>query len=119
MKKVLIIDDEELIRSSLRRVLIRNQFEVFEASDGDSGLKVWLEKKPDIILLDYMMPGITGLDILTQVPSELKGVVFVISAYVGEEERKKFIQEGVQFFYKKPFEDIFSFVSSIKEKCVE
>ncbi len=116
IKKVLIADDEELIRKSLARLLAKQGFEVFEAEDGAIASQVWLDKRPDIILLDYLMPKMTGLEVLSQIPENIRGVVIVISAFVGEKERDAFLSKGVRDFYKKPFDDIFKFMEFIKNQ---
>lgn len=113
MKKILIIDDEDLIRRSLSRILTKQGFQVVEAQDGKQGLSVWLDQSPDVVLLDYMMPFLTGLEVLAQVPEKKRGSVIVISAYVGDREKEAFIKLGVKHFYKKPFEDIFKFVEFV------
>jgi DNA-binding response OmpR family regulator len=114
LKKILIIDDEELIRRSLNRIFTKEGFQVFEAQDGKQGLSVWLDHGPDIVLLDYMMPFLTGLEVLARIPEKRRGQVIVISAYVGDHEKDTFLKLGVKGFYKKPFEDIFKFVEFVK-----
>lgn len=115
MKTILIIDDEELIRRSLNRIFTKEGFKVLEAQDGKQGLRVWLDHSPDIILLDYMMPYLTGLEVLAQIPEKKRGQVIVISAYVGDREKDVFLKLGVKHFYKKPFEDIFKFLEFVKK----
>lgn len=61
-KKILIIDDEPDVRTLLRTRLCANNFEVFEAGDGPSGIALAREKKPDLILLDILMPGQDGVE---------------------------------------------------------
>lgn len=115
MKTVLIADDEELIRRSLVRLLSKAGFKVIEAKDGEEAESIWLDQSPDIILLDYLMPKQTGLEVLSKIPEKKKGNVIVISAFVGEQEMQEFQDLGVQNFYKKPFEDIFKFLEFVKQ----
>lgn len=60
-KKVLIVEDEISLRSVLHKELVREKFEVYEAGDGVEGLEIALEKKPDVILLDILMPKMDGM----------------------------------------------------------
>jgi len=63
---VLIIDDDELVRKALKRSLQLYGFRVYLTEDGDAGLKLAREKKPSFILLDWMMPGVDGLEVLAE-----------------------------------------------------
>jgi CheY-like chemotaxis protein len=63
---VLVIEDEELVRKALKRSLQLYGFRVYLAEDGPSGLKLAQEKQPMFILLDWMMPGMDGLQVLAE-----------------------------------------------------
>ena len=63
LKRVLVVDDEPAIRDSLK-LLLRSNFEVNTASDGQEALDVVEQFNPDLILLDVMMPKVDGLDVL-------------------------------------------------------
>ena len=63
---VLIVEDEELVRMALKRSLQLYGFRVYLAEDGRAGLKLAKEKKPAFILLDWMMPGMDGLEVLAE-----------------------------------------------------
>ena len=67
MKSILIIDDEQSIRDSLRMILEYEKYEVQFAPDGEAGLRALDKQKPDLVLLDVKMPGIDGLDVLQQI----------------------------------------------------
>jgi len=62
MKKILIVDDEPDVRTVLSVRLTSNGFQVVEAADGDTGMKLARAEKPDLILLDIMMPGMDGVE---------------------------------------------------------
>ncbi|MDD3295736.1 MAG: response regulator [Candidatus Omnitrophica bacterium] len=64
MKKILAIDDEKDFCFFTKKNLERAGYEVFTVSDGKSGIKVAKEQRPDLILLDIMMPGIDGFEVL-------------------------------------------------------
>ncbi|MEK7624880.1 MAG: response regulator [Patescibacteria group bacterium] len=63
-KKVLIVEDEEALLKILASGLGENEFKVLTAKDGEEGLKVALEEKPDLILLDLLMPKMDGITML-------------------------------------------------------
>ena len=112
MKKALVIDDEPLIRKSLRMTLEIEGFEVKSAEGGVEGIKLWAGFKPDLVFLDILMPDKSGLEVLEDV--KLKGLVkyvVLMSAYSGEEIIPSDISStGANLFLQKPFEDIFKTV---------
>lgn len=63
---VVVVDDDELIRKALKRSLQLYGFRVYLAEDGHTGLKLAQEKEPAFILLDWMMPGVDGLEVLAE-----------------------------------------------------
>ncbi len=67
---VLIVDDEENIRIVLAYTLRLNGFEVYLAKDGLTGLEIAREKKPDVIVLDWMMPEMDGLEVLSELEND-------------------------------------------------
>ncbi len=115
--KILIIDDEPLIRRSLVRALKSRQHDVFEADDGLSGLQSWLTLDPDIVVLDVLMPGLTGPQVIVKARAEaiaLKAKVVLISAYTGENRTQDHSLQGADLFIPKPFQDIFAVVDQIE-----
>jgi two-component system, OmpR family, response regulator MprA len=62
-KSVLIVDDDYAVTSMLRRLFVLEGFTVQTAKDGEAGLEVVRKQKPDLILLDYNLPGCNGLDV--------------------------------------------------------
>jgi CheY-like chemotaxis protein len=64
---ILIVDDEEMIRSLLRLTLVRAGYEVTEAETGEEGITIVREQKPDLVLLDGMMPGMDGFAVCEQI----------------------------------------------------
>jgi CheY-like chemotaxis protein len=65
-KKILIVDDEETLIQVMRMCLETNGYEVLTADDGESGLAVWKDKQPDLILLDCIMPNMDGATFLME-----------------------------------------------------
>ena len=101
--KVLLVDDSGLARRSTRRLLERAGYEVVEAEDGLSALERFAMEKPDIVLLDLVMRGMYGLDVLEKL-RELDPVVrvIVISADVQTSSRDMVQAAGASGFINKP-----------------
>lgn len=114
--RVLVIDDEPLVRRSLERVLTLSGFEVLLAADGLIGLQLWMEQKPDVVLLDVLMPGLSGPQVLEKIPAELKAQtrIMMMSAFTGEFTQTKAHELGAQLFLAKPFDDIFEVVKIVQ-----
>ena len=71
---ILIVEDDEPIRQAIAVGLERNGFEVVQAADGEEGLKLALEQKPDLVLLDLRMPKKTGQEMLDELREDEWGV---------------------------------------------
>ncbi len=114
--KILVIDDEPLVRRSLVRVLEREGWEMYEAEDGQKGLERWVQLNPDLVLLDVLMPGLSGPQVLEGLPSEIRKRtrVVLMSAFTGDWSQSKTSELGVETFIPKPFEDIFEVVKTVK-----
>jgi len=101
-KKILVVDDEEDIRKSVSQVLEINGYEVKTANDGDECLKQAQEFKPDLILLDIMMPGLSIDEVLNQ----LKNIKIAFMSVVRiSDARKRGLcsHENIMDFFQKPF----------------
>ncbi|MDR3567376.1 MAG: response regulator [Syntrophobacteraceae bacterium] len=101
---ILVIDDEERIREGCRKVLCKEGFDVETAASGEIGLKMIEEKYYDIVLLDLMMPNLSGFDVLSQVKYlHPDAVIIVISGYATIEYSIKAMKNGAFDFIPKPF----------------
>ena len=67
--RILVVDDEERVRSFLRTMLERKGYEVLLAADGNEALDRALESSPDLVILDLFLPGMTGLEVCRQLRS--------------------------------------------------
>lgn len=113
--KVLVIDDEALVRRSLSRALRGKGHEVIEAIDGNEGLQKWKALHPDLVFLDVLMPGLNGPEVLKEMGHLRSGKVILMSAFAGEHNMETAQQMGADLFIPKPFEDIFSIVKMAEE----
>lgn len=117
-KKILIIEDEKDLRFFLATTLKSEGFEIIEAIDGETGIEKAKKEKPDIILLDLLLPGIDGFEVLSQLKKdeELEKIpVFVLSNFDQEEKKEKSFKLGaVDYLVKANFslEEIVEKVSS-------
>jgi two-component system chemotaxis response regulator CheY len=103
--KVLIVDDSALARRSLRQILESAGCEVVEADDGLNALERYFLEKPDVVLLDLVMRGMYGLDVLNKL-RELDGDarIVVVSADIQTSSQEMAEQAGAKAFVNKPFE---------------
>jgi len=87
-KKILIIEDDKFIKSLIADLLIKENFEVSEAIDGEEGMKKIREEVPDLILLDLLLPGIDGFEVLSRVKEDevLAKIPVVILSNLGQRE---------------------------------
>ena len=107
MKKILYADDEPEVRDIIKKILAKEDYEVILAADGNEALKLAKEKKPDLIILDYLMPGLNGIEILEalQKGSETKPIpVIMVTAYPYEKEKS--LHAGALDFLTKPIEKV-------------
>ncbi len=116
--RALIVDDEDLIRTSLKRVFEMRHHEVFVAENGQQGLEMWQAHDPELVILDMLMPGLTGAQVLKKIGAQTRSKVILISAYTGEYDVKKASELGATLFIAKPFQNIFDVVDRA-EKLVE
>lgn len=115
MKKILVIDDEALVRRSLVRALKVKGFEVLEAADGSEGLMAWRATDPDLVFLDVLMPGLTGPQVLREIGPSRRAKVILMTAYAGNEDVEKDSAQLADLFLLKPFDDIFETVQQAQE----
>ena len=118
MHRILVIDDEQSIRDLLKDFLEAKGFEVSTASDGESGLTLLKEDKFAFFLLDLMMPGISGLDVLRQSASEKIDIpCIVITAHASVQTAVEAMKLGAFDYISKPFvlEDIHLAITRLLE----
>lgn len=115
--KVLVVDDEPLVRLSLRRALERRGHQVFEAEDGQDAMERWSDFSPEIVYLDVLMPRMSGPDLLKNLPREKRGSakVILMSAFAGEYDLEKAQALGADLFIPKPFENVFAVIKAAEE----
>ena len=102
-EKILIVEDERLIRWSIRQRLERESYQVFEAETGKAGIKHLQDQGADLVLLDYKLPDMTGLDILRQIrQTDEDTVVIMVTAYGTVETAVEAMKHGAFDYIGKP-----------------
>ncbi|MFQ5888036.1 MAG: PleD family two-component system response regulator [Candidatus Hydrothermarchaeales archaeon] len=128
MSKVMIVDDEPDIRFAVGKILEKEGYDIMDARDGPDCLKKIRKDKPDLVLLDVMMPGMDGWEVLNEIQSDddLKSIsvtMFTVKPLTPETLQKKGV-EGLVDYIVKPFSkksfldsirDIFSTMSRIED----
>ncbi|MCH6236644.1 sigma-54-dependent transcriptional regulator [Cognataquiflexum rubidum] len=103
MSKILIIDDEKIIRSTLREILEYEKYEISEAQDGEQGLKMMKDEDFDLVLCDIKMPKMDGIEVLEKAADLDKSPQFImISAHGSIETAVEATKKGAFDFIPKP-----------------
>lgn len=127
-KKILVADDEPAIRNSLKTILERYKYQVVTAENGEECMKVVLKERPDLILLDIMMPQMDGYGFLISY-KELRAIsnesanlpdipVIIVSARDDEAARELVGKENIKDYILKPF-DLQDLLQRIKKVLPE
>jgi len=106
---VLVIEDEKDVRKVLECRLKSDGFDVYSAADGPAGLKIADEKKPDVILLDWIMPKMNGLEVLSKLKQDERTkdiIVFMLSAKNMMDDVSAALANGADDYIPKPFDGV-------------
>jgi len=102
-EKILIIEDEENILEAVKYTLTQEGYDVFTSLDGEDGLEKAQEIKPDLVLLDVMLPKMDGFEVCRILRKDLEMPVFMISARAEEIDRVVGLEIGADDYITKPF----------------
>lgn len=102
-KKILVVDDKPELRTLLKSYLGQEGFEVATASDGQEALYVARREKPDLIILDLMMPEMGGYDFMRAYSREADTPVIILTARLDENEKVLGLELGADDYVTKPF----------------
>ena len=104
MKKVLVVDDESSIVTLLQYNLVEAGFHVLTASDGLKGLQVAVEEKPDVIVLDWMLPNMDGMEVCKELRIQnIKTPIIMLTAKDAEFDKVLGLELGADDYMTKPF----------------
>ena len=101
--KILVVDDEAKIVEVVKAYLEAEGFEVFEASNGREAFKVFAEAEPDLVLLDLMLPDVTGEEICIQLRKTSRVPIIMLTAKVTEDAVLRGLEIGADDYVTKPF----------------
>ncbi len=104
--KIAVIDDEAAVRKSLENILAKGGgYTVVTAADGKEGLKLVRKAKPDLVLLDIMMPGLDGFEVLKKLKEDYKTMsipVIILSGWASDDNRIKGSRLYTDLYLAKP-----------------
>ncbi|NLJ81195.1 MAG: response regulator transcription factor [Firmicutes bacterium] len=101
--KVLIVEDEKKIREIVKLYLQQDGFSVLEAADGQEALQVFQEQRPDLVILDLMLPKLSGEEVSAFIRKQGETPIIMLTAKTSEEDRVKGLESGVDDYVTKPF----------------
>lgn len=103
MRKVLVIDDEFGILEVVQAYLLKEEFEVYTSTNGKQGLLLFEQVRPDLIVLDLMLPDLSGEDICRQIREKSNVPIIMLTAKKNEEDRIHGLELGADDYLIKPF----------------
>jgi two-component system, NtrC family, response regulator AtoC len=102
--KILVVDDEHLIRWSLEQNLKKQGYEVVTAGNGEDAIRIAREEQPDLVLLDIQLPGMSGMDVLEKIKEfDEEIIVIMVTAHGGLETAVNAMRIGAYDYINKPF----------------
>ena len=103
MTKVLVIEDEESFREALEFILTKEGFQIESAATGSDGLTAFDKYNPDIILLDLMLPGMSGTDVCKSIRAKSNVPIIMLTAKDAEVDKVVGLEVGADDYVTKPF----------------
>ena len=103
-KKILIIEDDKFLLKVIKKKLLKEKYTVIEAMDGEQGIKSAKREKPDLILLDLILPGIDGFEVLTKIKKDQESSkipIIILSNLGAREEIKRGLEAGADDYLIK------------------
>lgn len=102
-KKILICEDNLIVQDILREYLVREGFEVIAARDGENALSVVFDSDVDLVILDIMLPGISGFDVCRKIREKSDVPIIIVSARGTAPDRVAGLELGADDYVTKPF----------------
>ncbi len=122
MKKILFIEDESALQKTFGEILSQEGYEVISALDGEIGLRLAKEKKPDLVLLDLILPKVNGFDVLKKIKEdeETKNIPVIVLTNLEEmKDINKVIELGATTYLVKASYSLVEVVEKIKKALGE
>jgi two-component system response regulator ResD len=120
MKKILIIEDEATIAQLIRLYLEQANYQVLTAGDGVAGLELHARERPDLVILDLMLPVMDGMEVCRRIRAWANTPILMLTARQGEEDRIAGLELGADDYLVKPFSprEVVSRVKAILRRSV-
>lgn len=99
----MVVEDEENLRRALQFNLKKENYEVFVAANGEEAISLFHEKRPDLILLDLMLPGLAGWEVMRRIRSSSNVPILILTARSQEEDKIEGFNLGADDYITKPF----------------
>jgi len=102
----MLVEDEEAVRLLLRLTLEVGSIEIVEAPDGNSAVETYLAERPDVVFLDWALPGRSGVEVCRAIrgqPETDDTTIIMLTARAGEEQRREGLEAGADDYISKPF----------------
>lgn len=116
MNRILIVDDEEILRMLICDTLEEFNFTIDEADNGLDALNKMQQNSYDLVFLDYMMPDLTGIEVIEKLSPDYKEntPIVMLTAKAQESDRQIAMEKGAKYFISKPFSPI-KLISFVEE----
>lgn len=102
-RRILLVEDEPIIADIVREYLLQSGFQVDLAGDGFTALRLAAERKPDLIVLDRMLPGLDGVEVCRRLRQSMAVPVIMLTALGSEDDRILGLEAGADDYITKPF----------------
>ena len=108
MIKILLVEDSTFLRIATERVLMRAKYEVCSAADGEEGLRLAFEQKPDLILLDLLLPKLSGPDVLKALKNDpaTAAIPVVVLSGLSQKNAERLEKDGAMTYLEKSTLDL-------------
>ncbi|MFZ0075723.1 response regulator [Exiguobacterium undae] len=106
MARILLAEDEDVLRMLVLDTLEDEGYTIDEATDGDEAYQKIMSEHYDLVLLDYMMPGMTGIEVIEKVrqhPDKQQLKIMMLTAKSQQSDRERAQEIGANYFFSKPF----------------
>lgn len=103
MKKILIVEDEFRIRKLIKDYLLKYNYKVLEAENGEIAIEIFRKEQPDLVILDWMLPSMDGIEVCYNIKSNSLCPVIMLTAKSEESDELEGLKYGADDYIKKPF----------------
>lgn len=119
IKKILIIEDDELMQNALKGALVREGFDVTVSSDGKEGVEIALRTRPDVIILDILLPKALGTEVVKEIKiqqPDLINRIIVMTSAMESQYLADSMESGISTYVIKGEHELKDIVKKVKEK---